>query len=78
MKPLLFVLLIIGCGTHPCEDEVDCVIRCQCPGMEGDITVGPYRCFAGLCGTAFDNDLDCERPCEAIWSYPPVDDDSAR
>ena len=81
---LLCALPLAGCGNKACETELDCVIICTCAPSGREVTVGPYECNAvGTCGTSFDADLDCVRPCDSV---PPIfgsgdddddDDDSA-
>jgi hypothetical protein len=66
-------------GGESCEQDVDCLILCQCAGIGGFVTVGPYACRFGTCGSQHSADLDCERPCREAF-VPNIsfdDDDSA-
>ncbi len=78
---LLYASLLTACGQKACETELDCVIICTCQPSGREITVGPYECNQfGTCGTSFDEDVDCVRPCDGLppLIYPnPDDDDSA-
>ena len=80
--------LLTGCADwKTCEENIDCLIICQCPGREGPITVGPYECSLGTCGASHAADADCVAPCERAPpqvtfgddddASPPDDDDSA-
>ena len=77
---LLLPLSLPGCwgGGESCEEDVDCLIVCECPGLGGMVTVGPYQCRLGTCGAQHSEDMDCLRPCEEAFN-PNVsfdDDDS--
>ncbi|MBJ94878.1 MAG: hypothetical protein CMP23_10460 [Rickettsiales bacterium] len=66
-----------GGGGQSCEEDMDCLIVCQCPGVEATVSVGPYPCRFGSCGQQHAEDLDCVRPC--VGAIPPAvgdDDDS--
>ncbi len=73
--------LLSGCSDwKSCEEDIECLIICECLGREGPITVGPYQCKLGTCGSSHAADSDCVAPCERA---PPEvffgddDDDSA-
>ena len=78
---LLIPLVLPGCwgGGEPCEQDIDCLILCQCSGLEGVISVGPYQCRLGTCGAQHSEDLDCVEPCARAVSPNFIldDDDSA-
>ena len=77
---------LVGCNPDwlSCEEDLDCLILCECGGAAGTVTVGPYPCRAGTCGQNHFEDMDCERACSNVWilgdddtSTWPDDDDSA-
>ena len=77
---LLCLLLLPACGDKACETDLDCVIICTCQPSGRDVTVGPYECNEfNRCGTSFDADLDCVRPCDGVppLIFPSDDDDTA-
>ena len=41
-----------GCwgGGQSCNESLDCLIFCECPGVGVGVTVGPYPCRMGTCG----------------------------
>ena len=80
----VLVLLLMpglpGCGSYQsCEEDLDCLILCDCAGLDGTISVGPYTCRStGTCGRAHWEDMDCVRPCaEAAPALPSFDDDDS-
>jgi hypothetical protein len=76
---LLSLALLPACGEKTCETDLDCVIICTCQPSGREATVA-YECSnLGLCGTSFDADLDCVRPCDGVPPIPldgPDDDDA--
>lgn len=78
----LFLLLGMPSCTSdltPCEADFDCLILCECSGVQGTITVGPYACRAGNCGVQHAEERDCARVCSEAPGYvpPPSDDDDS-
>ncbi len=77
---LLLPVSLPGCwgGGEPCEEDVDCLILCECPGLGGFVTVGPYQCRMGTCGAQHSEDLVCLRPCgESFSTNVGLDDDDS-
>ncbi len=68
----LLVMLLAGCGNTPCETDLDCLVVCQC--ANGRIATADYACNSvSTCGTSYDADLDCERPCGGPGTKIPLD-----
>ena len=78
---LLSAAALKGCwgGGESCERDLDCLILCECAGVDGFISVGPYQCRLGTCGSQHYSDMDCERPCADAFvpNFNSDDDDSA-
>ncbi len=69
-----------GCwgGGQSCNESLDCLIFCECPGVGVGVTVGPYPCRMGTCGEQHSEDLDCVRPCrDASPGNVSSDDDDS-
>ena len=77
--PLLLLglsLLLPGCGDlTPCEENLQCVILCQCDNGGDGFSAG-YRCQAGYCRDGHKNDRDCERICQNVLPSFGDDDDA--
>ena len=77
---LLIPLSLPGCwgGGEPCEQDLDCLILCECGTLGGSVTVGPYQCRLGGCGAQHSADLDCVEPCaQAMGATFNFDDDDS-
>jgi hypothetical protein len=82
----LAAVLSAACRARtPCEIDADCLIVCDCVGVETPATVGGFPCTAGTCGGGHARQRDCVAICDRYGSIPdyedgdsaPSDDDSS-
>ncbi len=58
------LLLLAGCSS--CEEDLDCVIVCDCDGDGSDDAFFAHDCNHGFCGHGYDQDVrdGCEALCD--------------
>ncbi len=58
-------------GCSSCEDDIDCLIMCDCDGDGTDDAVFPHECSGGVCTEHYDSDArkGCETLCDEALSF---------